>query len=76
MISFFIPIKKVSRRIPNKNTKRIHNYKFGLTEIKLKHLYKLRKLIKKNRLLKKNDIEFIISSDDKRIQKYTKNIKC
>ena len=40
MISFFIPIKKVSRRIPNKNTKRIHNYKFGLTEIKLKHLYK------------------------------------
>ncbi len=75
MISFFIPIKKVSRRIPNKNTKRIHNYKFGLTEIKLKHLYKLRKLIKKNRLLKKNDIEFIISSDDKRIQKYTKNIK-
>ena len=29
------------------------NYKFGLTEIKLKHLYKLRKLIKKNRLLKK-----------------------
>ena len=47
MISFFIPIKKVSRRIPNKNTKRIHNYKFGLTEIKLKHLYKLRKLIKK-----------------------------
>ena len=62
MISFFIPIKKVSRRIPNKNTKRIHNYKFGLTEIKLKNIFiNLEKLIKKNRLLKKNDIEFIIS---------------
>ena len=75
MISFFIPIKKVSRRIPNKNIKRIHNYKFGLTEIKIEHLIKFKKKIKKDRLLKKIKFEFIISSDDNRIEKYTKNFK-
>tara|TARA_B100001093_G_C26750087_1_gene980688 strand:+ start:396 stop:1121 length:726 start_codon:yes stop_codon:yes gene_type:complete len=75
MISFFIPIKKVSRRIPNKNTKRIHNYKFGLTEIKIKHLIKLKKKIKQNKLLNKIDFEFVISSDDDKIKNYIKNFK-
>ena len=34
MISFFIPIRKNSKRIKNKNIKKIGRNKFGLTEIK------------------------------------------
>ena len=33
MISFFLPIRKNSLRIKNKNIIRIKKYRFGLTEI-------------------------------------------
>ena len=46
MISFFIPIRKNSKRLKNKNLKRIRNYKFGLTDIKLRHLIKFKNKLK------------------------------
>ena len=75
MISFFIPIRKNSKRVVNKNTKKIGRYNFGLTEIKIKQLQKFRKLVLKDKILKKCDFEFIISSDDKKIQVYTKKFR-
>ena len=48
MISFFIPIKKDSKRVPGKNTKKINEFNFGLTEIKLQQLSKFRNYIKKD----------------------------
>lgn len=75
MISFFIPIRKNSKRILNKNTKKIGKYNLGLTEIKIKQLQIFRKLIIKDKILKNYNFEFIISSDDKRIEKYAKQFK-
>lgn len=75
MISFFIPIRKNSKRVRNKNLKRIGNYKFGLTDIKLRHLIKFKNKIKKDRILKKIKFEFIVSSDDQRIFNIIKRYK-
>ena len=47
MISFFIPIRKNSKRIKNKNITKIGKYKYGLTQIKVTHLKRLKKLSKK-----------------------------
>ena len=47
MISFFIPIRKGSKRIKNKNIKPIKNFKLGLTEIKILQLRKLKNAINK-----------------------------
>ena len=69
MISFFVPIKKISKRVKNKNIQKIFNFKLGLTEIKILQLKKFRELIKKNNLFNKLGFEFIISSDDKRVEK-------
>lgn len=38
MITAFIPCKKSSERVPNKNTKRFGEYSFGLIEMKIKQL--------------------------------------
>ena len=46
MISLFIPIRKNSKRIKNKNIKKIGNFKYGLTEIKINHLKKLKNIFK------------------------------
>ena len=46
---FFIPIRKNSKRVKNKNLKRIGEYKFGLTEIKLNQLEKFKNNIKKTK---------------------------
>ena len=75
MISFFIPIRKNSRRVKNKNLKRVGKHKFGLTEIKLNQLKKFKKNIKKDNILKKIEFEYIISSDDKRVYNIVKNYK-
>ena len=53
MISFFIPIRKGSKRIKNKNFKPLPGYRFGLTEIKIKQIIKFKNLIKKNKIKKK-----------------------
>ena len=44
MISIFIPIRKNSKRIKNKNIKKIGKFKYGLTEIKINHLEKLKNI--------------------------------
>ena len=72
MISFFIPIKKISRRVRKKNIRKIFNYKFGLTEIKILQLLKFKKIVTKDSVLKKRKFEFIISSDDPKIENYLK----
>lgn len=69
-ISFFIPIRKGSRRIKNKSFRKILNYKFGLTEIKVKQLLTLKKTFNKN--IKNFKLEFIVSSDSKLVENYIK----
>ena len=49
MISFFIPIRKGSKRVKDKNIKPLPGYKFGVTELKIKQLDRLRKLLKKQK---------------------------
>jgi len=73
MISFFIPIRKNSKRIKNKNIRKINNFNFGLTEIKVKQLSRFRSLIKKDKVLKYIKFEYIISSDDNRVLKFLVN---
>ena len=70
MISFFIPIKKNSKRVKNKSTRRIGKFKLGLTEIKILHLKKLKNILKKDNRLPK--MEFIISTDCEKVKKYVK----
>ena len=43
MISIFLPIRKGSRRIINKNLKKLPYFKNGLTELKIKQLEKFKK---------------------------------
>ena len=74
MISFFIPIRKNSKRITNKNTREIGKYKFGLTEIKIKQLKKFQNLVKNDKLLKNFEYEFVISSDDIKIKNFVKKV--
>ena len=72
MISFFLPIKKNSKRVKNKNTKKINNFQFGLTEIKISQLKKFYNFVKKDNILQKEKFEYIVSSDNEQIKKYVK----
>ena len=65
MISIFLPIRKGSKRIKNKNIKRIKKYKFGLLEIKINQL---RKLYLKEKKIK----EIIVSTDCPTTKKFVK----
>ena len=48
MISIFVPIRKGSKRVKNKNIKRFNKYKLGLTELKILQLKRLKeKVVKK-----------------------------
>ena len=67
MISVFIPVRKGSKRVKNKNIRPIGKYKLGLLEIKLKQL---EKLIKINN--NKYNFEFIVSTDSKIVEEYCK----
>tara|TARA_B110000495_G_C22784538_1_gene458722 strand:- start:57 stop:740 length:684 start_codon:yes stop_codon:yes gene_type:complete len=67
MISVFIPVRKGSKRVKNKNIRPIGKYKLGLLEIKLKQL---EKLIKINN--NKYNLEFIVSTDSKIVEEYCK----
>ena len=71
MISIFLPIKKNSKRLKNKNFLPIFKYKLGLTEIKILQLLKLVKFLKKKKL----SSEIIISTDSKNLIKKYKNNK-
>ena len=63
-VNVFLPCKKKSVRVKNKNTKKIFNYSLGLLEIKLLQLIKV-KIINK----------IYLSTDDDKIIKYVKKIK-
>ena len=61
LISFFFPVRKGSKRVKNKNTRKIKKYNFGLLEIKVNHLKKLRIMFKNN--IKPYDVEFVFSTN-------------
>ena len=72
MISFFIPIRKGSKRVINKNFRPLPGYSYGLLEIKIKQLIKFKKLAKKEL---KNKFEFIISTNCEKTLKFLKKYK-
>ena len=72
MISFFIPIRKNSKRVKNKNIKRIGHFKYGLTEIKINQLKKVRNLFLKKYKLK---TEFIVSTDSRIVKNYIQKFR-
>ena len=70
MISIFLPIKKTSKRLKNKNFLKITKFKYGLSEIKILQLLKFSKLLKKKKIAS----EIVISTDsEKLINKYYDN---
>lgn len=70
LITFFVPIRKGSKRIKNKNIKKLPGYKFGLTELKIKHLCKFRNLAKKK--IKNKLFEFVVSTDCDKVIRFIK----
>ena len=76
MISIFIPVRKGSKRISNKNTTKISSFKHGLVEIKVKQFARLRNIIKKDKNYKYlKDIEIIFSTDCKKTLRYISRFK-
>ena len=71
-ISIFIPIRKNSKRIKNKNIKPLPGLKFGLTELKIKQLKKLKIIFEKNY---KTKLDFVVSTDCQIVLKYVKRFK-
>ncbi|WP_440635230.1 hypothetical protein [Candidatus Pelagibacter sp. HIMB1746] len=74
MISIFIPIRKNSKRVKNKNIHKIKKYKLGLTEIKILQLEKFRNKISKLKKLRifNHKFEYIISTDLPEVIKFCK----
>ena len=70
-LSIFIPIRKGSKRIKNKNIKPLPNYNLGLTELKILQIKKLQKLLKN--MSEINKLETVVSTDCPKIKKYIKN---
>ena len=71
-ITIFVPIRRGSKRIKNKNIKALPGFRMGLTELKIKQLNKLRLKCKKN---KKINLDFVISTDCKKVKKFVQNIR-
>ena len=71
MISFFLPIRSGSKRVKNKNLKKLPGYRFGLTEIKIKQLNKLRNYLKK----KNKKFEFVVSTNCKKTLRFLRDFK-
>ncbi len=69
MISIFIPIRKGSRRIINKNLKKLPYFNYGLTELKIKQLEKFKLISSKL----KQKFEYVVSTDNEKILKILKN---
>lgn len=62
MISIFLPIRKGSKRVKNKNIKKFNKYKLGLSELKILQLKRLREKVIRKKIFK-HDFEFIVSTD-------------
>ena len=71
LVSIFFPVRKGSKRIKNKNIRKINQYDHGLLEIKVNHLKKLRKLFKDK--FHDYEIEFVFSTNCKKTKKFLKN---
>ena len=69
MISFFIPIRKGSKRIINKNLKKLPKYNRGLTELKIGQFKNLRKKVHYEIGQK---VEFVVSTNCKKVIKFLK----
>ena len=48
LISIFLPLRKGSKRVKNKNLKPLPNFKQGLTELKIKQLRKFKNIFLKD----------------------------
>ena len=70
MISIFIPIRSGSKRVKNKNIKKIGKFSLGLTEIKIKQIFKLKKLLGNRR-----KIELVIATNCLKTLKYCKKFE-
>lgn len=70
MISFFIPIRKNSKRVKNKNTRPLPYFKYGLTEIKIMQLKKFRNLVKRKNPKLFNKIEIIVSTNCEKVKNF------
>ena len=73
MISIFLPIRKGSKRVLNKNFKPLPNYKFGLTEIKIKQLLNFKKLVSSQNL--KEKFEYVVSTNCEKTINFLKKFK-
>ena len=62
-IKFFLPCRAGSQRIKNKNYRKFYKFKFGLIELKINQLLKV-----------KTSSEIILSTNDKNIIRYAKNL--
>ena len=63
MITIFLPIRKGSKRIINKNLKKLPYFKNGLTELKIKQL----EMFKKVSLKLEHKFEYVVSTDSDKI---------
>lgn len=70
MISIFLPIRKGSKRIKNKNIRKFGKFNLGLTEIKIKQIKKFIDFYKK-----KINFELIVATDCPKVLKYCKKFK-
>ncbi len=68
MITIFLPIRKGSKRIINKNLKKLPYFKNGLTELKIKQL----EMFKKFSLKLEHKFEYVVSTDNDKIIKILK----
>ena len=73
IISFFLPIRKNSKRIKNKSFRPLYQYELGLTELKIIQFKKIKALFPKQ--LKNFKPEFIVSSDSAKVKSYIKKFK-
>lgn len=70
-ISIFLPIRKNSKRLKNKNILALKNYKLGISELKISQLLKLKRLLKKENIVS----EIIVSTDVEKILLFLRNKK-
>ncbi len=73
LISIFFPVRSGSKRIENKNTRPIKEYKKGLLEIKTNHLLKLKKIFKRN--LPNYEFEIVFSTNCKKTKFFLKKFQ-
>ena len=75
MISFFISIRKNSKRVRNKNTRALPYFKYGLTEMKINQLKKLRNLLRRKNPRSFNKIEIIVSTNCLKVKNFCRKFK-